>query len=74
MFRHMTSLYVISLVSAVVLAAQPPQRPDAVRQFVSVDTPLVALTHARVIDGTGGPARANQTLVIDSVAGKVGLW
>jgi len=60
----MTSLYVISLVSAVVLAAPTPQRPDAVQQFVSVDTPVVALTHARVIDGTGGPARANQTLVI----------
>ena len=26
--------------------------------------PVVALTHARVIDGTGAPARANQTLVI----------
>jgi len=45
----MTSLYVISLVSAVVLAAPTPQRPDAVQQFVSVDTPVVALTHARVI-------------------------
>ena len=41
----------------------------AVRQFVSVDAPVVALTHARVIDGTGAPARENQTIVIS--AGKI---
>jgi imidazolonepropionase-like amidohydrolase len=37
--------------------------PD-VKAFVSVDAPVVALTHARVVDGTGGPAREDQTLVI----------
>jgi enamidase len=36
----------------------------AVRAFVSVDSPVVALTHARVIDGTGAPARDDQTLII----------
>ncbi len=36
-----------------------------VQQFVSVSDSVVALTHARVIDGTGAPARSNQTLVID---------
>jgi imidazolonepropionase-like amidohydrolase len=35
-----------------------------VREFVSVDAPLLALTHARVIDGTGAPALADQTVVI----------
>jgi len=35
-----------------------------VKAFVSVDAPVVALTHARVIDGTGGPVREDQTLVI----------
>src|SRR5262249_10329413 len=34
------------------------------RQYVRVDTSIVALTHARVIDGTGAPARENQTLVV----------
>lgn len=33
--------------------------------FVSVSAPLVALTHARVLDGTGGPARLDQTIVLD---------
>jgi len=42
----------------------PALAPD-VRQFVSVDAPVVVLTHARVIDGTGAPARAEQTIVIE---------
>ena len=37
---------------------------DAIRDFVSVDAPVVALTNARVIDGTGAPARDGQTLVL----------
>jgi len=35
-----------------------------VREFVSVDAPTVALTHARVIDGTGAAAATDQTVVI----------
>jgi imidazolonepropionase-like amidohydrolase len=37
--------------------------PD-VRQYVKVDASEVALTHVKVIDGTGAPARADQTIVI----------
>ena len=46
------------------LAAQPPQFSDQVRGFIKVDAPVVALTNARVIDGTGAPAKENQTIVI----------
>ncbi|MFZ0413511.1 MAG: amidohydrolase family protein, partial [Candidatus Acidiferrales bacterium] len=35
-----------------------------VREFVKVSAPVIALTHARVIDGTGSPARTDQTIVI----------
>jgi len=35
-----------------------------VREFVSVDAPVIALAHARVIDGTGAPARIDQTIII----------
>ncbi|HXH63097.1 MAG TPA: amidohydrolase family protein, partial [Gemmatimonadales bacterium] len=45
-------------------AAQRPTLAPAVREFVSVDTAVVALTHVRVIDGTGAPARENQTLIL----------
>ncbi len=37
---------------------------NAARPFIAVEAPVVALTHVRVIDGTGAPARADQTLVI----------
>jgi imidazolonepropionase-like amidohydrolase len=35
-----------------------------VRGFVKVDAPVVALTHLRVIDGTGAPAREDQTIIL----------
>ena len=44
------------------LAAQDLS-PD-VRQFVRIDAPAVALTHVRVIDGTGAAARDDQTLIL----------
>jgi enamidase len=46
------------------LSAQRLTISEAIKEFVSVDAPVVALTHARVIDGTGRPARANQTLIL----------
>ena len=36
-----------------------------VQPYVSVSAPVVALTHVRVIDGTGKPSRGNQTVVIE---------
>jgi imidazolonepropionase-like amidohydrolase len=56
-------LALLSLVPAV-LAAAPPTLAPEVRAFVSVDRPVVALRHVRVIDGTGAPLREDQTLVI----------
>ena len=41
----------------------------AVKNFIRVDSPVVALEHVRVIDGTGAPAKPNQTIVIS--AGKI---
>jgi imidazolonepropionase-like amidohydrolase len=44
---------------------QGPVAPSAeVRKFIIVDQPLVALTGVRVIDGTGGPAQENRTVVL----------
>jgi imidazolonepropionase-like amidohydrolase len=34
------------------------------KPFIKVDAPVVALTHVRVIDGTGGAVREDQTLVL----------
>ena len=53
--------------------AQRPTLSKNVRQYVSVDTTVVALTHVRVIDGTGAPARENQTLILrDGVISAIG--
>jgi enamidase len=45
-------------------AAQGAALSRQVQAFVSVDEPVVALINARVIDGTGGPTREGQTVVI----------
>src|SRR6185503_18732263 len=45
-------------------AAQRPTLTAWSRGFLAVDTPLVALTHVTLIDGTGRPARADQTVVL----------
>jgi len=60
----------LSFVIVSVLAAQGPQAlSPGVKPFVTVDAPVFALTHVRVIDGTGAPAREDQTLVVS--AGKI---
>src|SRR5438874_8335151 len=45
-----------------VCSGQTPS--PAVRGFIKIDTPTIALTHVRVIDGTGAPAREEQMIVI----------
>src|SRR5947209_4174637 len=39
------------------------QSPD-VREYLKFEAPVIAITHARVIDGTGAAARNNQTILI----------
>jgi len=54
----------LPLIASQSLPAQRPALSPAVRAYLSVDSPVVALTHARIIEGTGAPARDDQTLVI----------
>lgn len=51
----------LALFAALPGRAQPPAAPDFVRERA----PVVAIEHVTVIDGTGAPARAGQTLLID---------
>ena len=47
--------------------AQPASRlSKEAREFVSVDAPVVALVGVQVVDGTGAPPKAAQTVVIDN--------
>jgi imidazolonepropionase-like amidohydrolase len=45
------------------LSAAQTLSPE-VSNFVKVDAPVVALTHVRVIDGTGAAAREDQTMIL----------
>src|SRR3989454_7358290 len=56
-------MYALTLLLA--LAAQRPDSLAAqVREYVTVDTSLLALTHVLVVDGTGGAPQTDQTIVI----------
>jgi imidazolonepropionase-like amidohydrolase len=60
----------IAVVAAVLAGAPPPppspqvERAATLKPFIAVDAPVTALKHVTVIDGTGGPALADQTLVL----------
>ena len=61
--RLITALLILAALPARFDAQRAPIG-DAIKDFVSVDAPVVALTNARVIDGTGAPAREGYTLVL----------
>ncbi len=39
--------------------------PQVTQEYISVSAPVVALTHVKLIDGTGAPAKDDQTIVIE---------
>ncbi|MFI5281425.1 MAG: amidohydrolase, partial [Gemmatimonadales bacterium] len=55
----------VAIDGAVAGAQARPAITAEVRPYVSVDAPIVALTHVRLIDGTGAPPRDDQTVVIE---------
>ncbi len=60
MRKVLTATLLLSVSSVVMAQTLSPQ----VRDFVKVDAPVVALTHVRVIDGTGAGAPEDQTVMI----------
>jgi imidazolonepropionase-like amidohydrolase len=70
MRKFVLGLCLLSLLAPGAASTQDrPTLSQETRAFVSVDAAAVALTHIRVIDGTGAPALADQTVVIS--AGKI---
>ncbi|MCC6771952.1 MAG: amidohydrolase family protein [Gemmatimonadaceae bacterium] len=55
----------LAFAAAPLVAQTRPPITAEVRPFVAVDAPVVALTHVRLIDGTGAPPREDQTVVIN---------
>jgi hypothetical protein len=66
--RHRSGWRVALSALALVATAhgqEPRPLPPALAPFVSVSAPRVALTHVTLVDGTGAPARPDQTVVVD---------
>jgi imidazolonepropionase-like amidohydrolase len=62
--RPVRSLALLLAAAAPAAAQSFDRLAPAVREYVSVSEPLVALRGVRVIDGTGAPARDGQTVLI----------
>lgn len=60
----MGSALTLILVGCCAIAAAQNLSPE-VRKFVKTDAPVIALTHVRLIDGTGAAAREDQTVILN---------
>src|ERR1043165_3497935 len=70
MQKKLVSLCLILIVLGINHAQQRAGSPSQeVKDFILVDSPTIALTHARVIDGTGVAAKSDQTIII--MGGKI---
>ncbi|MFV1988438.1 MAG: amidohydrolase, partial [Gemmatimonadota bacterium] len=68
--RFVSTLLAPTLLASLLLAlaarsADAQRVPSRYAEFVRVDAPIVALTNARLIDGTGAPAATGQTILIE---------
>jgi imidazolonepropionase-like amidohydrolase len=56
----------VFLLVAIASAQSPPAAmlSPVVKEYVKIDDDIIALTHVRVIDGTGAAARADQTIIL----------
>ena len=64
-FSYLGTAAVVAVAMQFSMSGQArPTLSTAVRAYVSVDAPVIALTHVRVIDGTGAAPREDQTLVM----------
>src|SRR5437868_3829380 len=68
----MRQLALVGILLAIVFVAVRAQEKSSLspitKNFVTVDSQIVALDHVRVIDGTGAPAASDQTLLIENGA------
>jgi enamidase len=72
-FTLLSALALATLPVAPQLAQRGGGRGNPLAPYTRIDTSVVALTHARVIDGTGAPAKADQTVIIrDGILAAIG--
>ena len=56
--------FALSVLCSVALGFAQPQAAPTTKDFIRVQSPVIALEHVRVIDGTGAAAKTDQTIVI----------
>jgi imidazolonepropionase-like amidohydrolase len=59
----MRKIFLATVLSCCTVVTAQTLSPE-VKEFVKVNAPVVALEHVRVIDGTGAPARDDQTIIL----------
>jgi imidazolonepropionase-like amidohydrolase len=64
--RALPLLALASLLPPRASGQAPSRLSDTTRVYVSVDAPVVALTHAKIIDGTGAAPVQDQTIVVSN--------
>ncbi len=66
MTKHVYQTFLLTVIVALstIAAVAQTERPDQLQEFVAVEAPTVALTNVKLLDGTGGPARNNHTIII----------
>lgn len=52
--------------AATLFAQSSANLSQVTKGFITVDAPVIALEHVRVIDGTGAPAASDQTILIEN--------
>ena len=62
--RLVSPVFVL-LLASLTAHSQSPELSKAVQEFVRVNSGKVALTHVRIIDGTGAAAVEDQNVVIE---------
>ncbi len=60
----MLRILCLSLVLSVNFSSAAQQPLSQIKNLIRVQSPVIALEHVRVIDGTGAPAKPDQTIVI----------
>jgi imidazolonepropionase-like amidohydrolase len=62
-WRWLAGVALLALTTPV--RGQQPLLPPALTPFISITASTVALTHVRVVDGTGAPALTDQTVILE---------
>jgi imidazolonepropionase-like amidohydrolase len=60
------AVLLIGAIAAASVAQEKPTLSPITKSFVTVEAPVTALVHVRVIDGTGAPTQADQTILVES--------